>query len=116
MADKAVQAEGDVAKAVEFLLARTAIVKDMDDAVALARRAKYSFRIVTLQGDIVNPGGVMTGGSIQKNSLVCSLEGEILKSWLSFCGKRRGRWPARSRSSRAAGSGQQGLRSEAKSC
>lgn len=66
MADKAVQAEGDVAKAVEFLLARTAIVKDMDDAVALARRAKYSFRIVTLQGDIVNPGGVMTGGSIQK--------------------------------------------------
>ncbi len=80
MADQAVRAKGEAKRAVEFLLARTAIVKDMDDAVVLARRAGYSFRIVTLQGDIVNPGGVMTGGSVQKKQFgLLSRERDIEK-------------------------------------
>lgn len=45
------------------LLGGTVIVKDMDTAVALAKDGKYSFRIVTLDGDIVSQQGSITGGS-----------------------------------------------------
>ena len=45
------------------LLGRVVIAEDLDAAILMARRFSYSFRIVTLKGDIVNPGGSMTGGS-----------------------------------------------------
>jgi len=50
----------------ENLLARTVIVEDLDSGIALNRRANAAFRIATLAGDIINPGGSMTGGSVQK--------------------------------------------------
>ena len=50
----------------ENLLGRTVIVRDIDVGIAINKRARSSFRIATLQGDIMNPGGSMTGGSIQK--------------------------------------------------
>lgn len=49
------------------LLGRTVIAKDMDSAIKLARDNKYSFRIVTLEGDIINPQGSITGGSVKKS-------------------------------------------------
>ena len=45
------------------LLGRTLIVRDMDAGIAIARAAGNSFRRVTLLGDILNPGGTITGGS-----------------------------------------------------
>ncbi len=51
---------------VENLLGRTVIVKDLDSGIALNKRANAAFRIATLQGDIIHPGGSMTGGSVQK--------------------------------------------------
>ncbi len=51
---------------IENLLGRTVIVSDLDAAIAINRQARASFRIATLKGDIVNPGGSMTGGSVQK--------------------------------------------------
>ncbi len=50
----------------ENLLGRTVIVRDLDVGIAINKKARSSFRIATLQGDIMNPGGSMTGGSIQK--------------------------------------------------
>ncbi|NCB31340.1 MAG: chromosome segregation protein SMC, partial [Clostridia bacterium] len=50
----------------ENLLGRTVLVRDLDAGIAINRRAKGAFRIATLQGDIINPGGSMTGGSTQK--------------------------------------------------
>lgn len=50
----------------ENLLGRTVIVRDLDVGIAINKRAHSSFRIATLQGDIMNPGGSMTGGSTQK--------------------------------------------------
>lgn len=50
----------------ENLLGRTVIVRDLDAGIAINRRARGAFRIATLQGDIINPGGSMTGGSTQK--------------------------------------------------
>ncbi len=51
---------------IENLLGRTVIVNDLDAAIAINRQAHASFRIATLSGDIVNQGGSMTGGSVQK--------------------------------------------------
>jgi len=51
------------------LLGRTVVVENMDTAIILARQNKYSFKIVTLDGDIINPSGVISGGSnVQKSS------------------------------------------------
>ena len=58
---------------VESLLGRTVIADNMDSAIAMARACRHSVRIATLQGDIINPGGSMTGGSM--NSRYTSLLG-----------------------------------------
>lgn len=80
-ADLVVQCSEEVRTAVAFLLARTVIVKDMDAAIALARRAGHTFRVVTLEGDLINPGGVMTGGSMQQRNFgLLSREREIEQS------------------------------------
>lgn len=50
------------------LLGRTVVVKDIDSAIGLARKAGYEYKIVTLAGEIVNAGGSMTGGSLQSSS------------------------------------------------
>ncbi|MDU1598969.1 chromosome segregation protein SMC [Peptostreptococcus anaerobius] len=57
---------------VENLLGRVVLVEDIDRAVALAREAGHRFKIVTLEGDIVNPGGALTGGSLKVNSNILS--------------------------------------------
>ena len=67
------------------LLGRTVIVEDMDTAIILARQNRYSFKIVTLKGDVINPSGAISGGSVtQKHtnimgraSQIKELEGEI---------------------------------------
>ena len=45
------------------LLGRTVVVNDIDDGIAISRKYGYSFRVVTLDGEILNPGGSITGGS-----------------------------------------------------
>lgn len=65
------------------LLGRTVIVDQMQNAIRIAKENNYSFRIVTIGGDIINPSGVMTGGSISKktvNILGRSREIESLKN------------------------------------
>jgi len=62
-ADKLVTCDSKYANIISGLLGRTVVVDDLDTAIALARKSKYSFRIVTLDGDLVTPGGAMTGGS-----------------------------------------------------
>ncbi|MCH5351912.1 MAG: chromosome segregation protein SMC, partial [Acutalibacter sp.] len=59
------------------LLGRVAVAEDLDSAVAIAKRTKYQFRIVSLDGQIVNAGGSLTGGSRAKNSGLLSRASEI---------------------------------------
>ena len=62
------------------LFGRTVIVDNMDTAILLAKQNGYSFRIVTLKGDIVNPSGLMTGGSTnQKSTSIIGRTAEIEK-------------------------------------
>ncbi len=51
------------------LLGRTVIVDDMENAIKLAKQNKYTFKIVTLKGDIINPSGGITGGSVQAKTV-----------------------------------------------
>ena len=51
------------------LLGRTAIVDDMDDAIALAKQNNNGFKIVTLKGDVVNPSGSISGGSYAQKTV-----------------------------------------------
>lgn len=53
---------------IESLLGRTIIVENLNLANKVAKKFNYSLRIVTLQGDIINPGGSITGGSLPKVS------------------------------------------------
>jgi len=45
------------------LLGRTVVVNNIDDGIAISKKYGYSFRVVTLDGEILNPGGSITGGS-----------------------------------------------------
>lgn len=59
------------------LLGRIAVAEDLDSAVAIAKRYGYRFRIVTLDGQVVNAGGSLTGGSLARNSGILSRASEI---------------------------------------
>ncbi len=63
---------------VNSLLGRTVIVEDMDDAIELAKQNGYSFKIVTLKGDTINPSGAISGGSyMQKTVNILGRKGQI---------------------------------------
>lgn len=51
------------------LLGRTVIVDNMDTAIKVARQNGYTFRIVTTEGDLINPSGAITGGSVAKKTV-----------------------------------------------
>ncbi|WP_281164869.1 chromosome segregation protein SMC [Liquorilactobacillus sicerae] len=53
---------------LEYLLGTTVIVKKIDDAIAVARSLNYSCRIVSLEGDVINASGAISGGSRRKTS------------------------------------------------
>ena len=51
------------------LLGRTVIVDNMETAIKVAKKNGYSFRIITLEGDVINPSGAITGGSVAKKTV-----------------------------------------------
>ena len=59
------------------LLGRTVVCEDLDRGIAMARRHQNRFRIVTLDGQLINRGGSMTGGSVNERSGVLSRAGEL---------------------------------------
>ena len=61
------------------LLGRTVIVEDMDCGIAMARKYRNAFRIVTLDGQVINRGGSMTGGSTNRSAGVLSRAAELEK-------------------------------------
>ena len=63
----------------ESLLGRTVIAEDMDCGIAMARKYQNAFRIVTLDGQVINRGGSMTGGSTSRSAGVLSRAAELQK-------------------------------------
>ncbi|WP_075980957.1 chromosome segregation protein SMC [Bacillus massilinigeriensis] len=78
IASDLVQYENTYGNVFTNLLGTVVITKDLKGANELARILQYRCRLVTLDGDVVNPGGSMTGGAVkQKNSSLLSRKGEL---------------------------------------
>ncbi|WP_079508401.1 chromosome segregation protein SMC [Mesobacillus jeotgali] len=73
-----IQYDEKYAEVVKNLLGNVIIAKDLKGANEIAKMLQYRSRIVTLDGDVVNPGGSMTGGAVkQKSSSLLSRKGEL---------------------------------------
>ena len=59
------------------LLGRTIVVENIDCGIRIARKYKQSLRLVTLEGELINPGGSMTGGAFKNSSNLLSRRREI---------------------------------------
>lgn len=62
---------------IGYLLGRTVVAEDIDSAAAIAKKFGYRYRVVTLDGQVVNAGGSLTGGSVNQNASILSRRGEI---------------------------------------
>ena len=62
---------------ISSLLGRTVITENIDNAVSMAKKYSYKFKIVTLDGQVVNPGGSLTGGSTAKNAGLINRSSQI---------------------------------------
>ena len=76
-ADTLVQFDEIYGAVVRSLLARTVVCENMDAALALARSRGHRFRIVTLDGQIIQPGGAMTGGSASRGTGALARAGRL---------------------------------------
>ncbi|MCD8197328.1 MAG: chromosome segregation protein SMC [Lachnospiraceae bacterium] len=77
LADSLVQTEEKYRAVMAHLLGRTIVVDGIDHAIALQRKYRQSLRIVTLEGELLNPGGAMTGGAFKNSSSLLSRNREI---------------------------------------
>ncbi len=65
LADQLIQTEKEYKGLARYLLGRTLVVDHIDNAIALAKKFSHSLRIVTLEGESLNPGGSMSGGAFK---------------------------------------------------
>lgn len=72
VASELVECKSEYKNIVSNLLGRVVIVEDMDCAIGIAKRYSNRFKIVTLDGQVINPGGSMTGGSQSKSAGILS--------------------------------------------
>ena len=86
LANTLVQAAKQYEGLAGYLLGRVVVVDTIDNAIALARKYRYSLRIVTLEGELLSAGGSMTGGAFKTAAICWDAAGK----WRSL-GKRSGK-------------------------
>ena len=79
VASELVRCEKTYRNIIDNLLGRTVIVSDMDSAISMSQKYRSRFKIVTLDGQVMNPGGSMTGGSVNKDAGLLSRANELEK-------------------------------------
>lgn len=77
IASNLVECKKEYKNIVSNLLGRVVIVEDMDCAIGISKRYNNRFKLVTLDGQVINPGGSMTGGSQSKNAGILSRGNQI---------------------------------------
>lgn len=77
IASELVECADEYAQIISYLLGLTAVVDDIDTATVIGKKYGYKFRIVTLDGQIVNAGGSFTGGSKISKSGIISRKQEL---------------------------------------
>ena len=76
-ADTLVQADAQYSQLVQYLLGRTLVIDNIDHAIAIGKKYHHSLRMVTTEGESLNPGGSMTGGAFRNNSNLLGRRREI---------------------------------------
>ncbi len=79
VASELIDCESRYRSVVDYLLGKTVIVEDIDSAIAMAKKYSHRFKIVTLDGQVMNAGGSMTGGSVNKEAGILSRANELEK-------------------------------------
>ena len=79
IASELVSCDGQYRKIIDNLLGRTVIAQNIDVAIAMSNQYHRRFRIVTLDGQVMNAGGSMTGGSVNKEAGILSRANELEK-------------------------------------
>ena len=79
IASALVETAPEYAEILENLLGRTIIAETLDHAIRMARAGENRFRIVTLDGQVMNAGGSMTGGSTTKSAGVLSRANDLAR-------------------------------------
>jgi len=77
VASKLVHVDAEYEKLINYLLGRILVVDNIDNALMIARKMKHSLRIVTLEGEQLNPGGSMTGGAFKNTNNLLGRRREI---------------------------------------
>lgn len=77
MADALIDFDAKYGEIVGWLLGRTVIAEDIDAAATIAKKYGYRFKVVSLDGQVVNQGGSLTGGSLGKHAGLLSRAGDI---------------------------------------
>ena len=77
MADRLVECQPQYQNVISNLLGRVVIAQDLDAAIAMAGKYGHRFKIVTLDGQVLNPGGSMTGGSASRSAGILSRSNEL---------------------------------------
>ncbi len=79
VASELVECDAKYREIVDSLLLGTVVCEDIDKAISMAKKAGYKFKIVTLAGEVIQPGGAITGGSAVKTAGSLSRGAEIEK-------------------------------------
>ena len=77
LANELVGADPKYEGLLKYLLGRVVVADTIDHAIALARKFQYSLRIVTLEGELLNAGGSMTGGAFKNSSNLLGRKREL---------------------------------------
>ena len=77
MASELVKADSKYSQIIGSLLGNVCVAENIDSASVIAKKYGYKFKIVTLDGQIVNAGGSYTGGSVSKSTGILSRKNEI---------------------------------------
>ena len=79
LASELVEYDKKYTEIIKSLLGRTVVAEDLDAAIVIAKKYGYKFKIVTLDGQVVNAGGSMTGGAKLQNAGILSRGNELEK-------------------------------------
>ena len=71
------QCDSKYSEIIRYLLGGTIVAEDIDSAATIAKKFGYRFKIVTLDGQVINAGGSLTGGSLGKHSGILSRSADI---------------------------------------
>ena len=79
IADELVKTDDKYRNIIKYLLGGVIVAEEIDSAAAIAKKYGYRIKVVTLDGQVINPGGSLTGGSLVKNAGLISRSSDIKK-------------------------------------